>query len=249
MRIFVLLVVGMCLFLGGVRGEEELVFVEDAPKFELGGTAYVKVVWKEGVWGIFEKGELYAQGRTDAEINKVFKELREKEEGARFVIVAGGEVTLGDIKKVMRGAAKAGFLRVDFLVRSGEEKGANHSFHVNLPDEDEVERQYQIEPLFIRLDAKGGVFNGSGPHSTLLDNDLADHAMPKLGEHLKLYSAAARAAGHVALCHVYGEDSVGYERVVHLMALIHKHQITEIEIVVGSNFQRVARIEKLPIKP
>ncbi len=249
MRLSVLLVVGLCLFLGGVRGEEELVFVEDAPKFELGGAAYVKVVWREGVWEIFDKGELYAQGRTDAEINKALKELREKEEGARFVIVAGGEVTLGDVKKVIRGAEKAGFLSVDFLVRSGEEKGANHSFYVDLPDEDEGEQQHQIEPLFIRLDAEGGVIIGSGPHPTLLDNDLADHAMPKLGEHLKLYSAAARSAGDVARCRVYAEDALGYERVVHLMALIHKHQITGIEIAVGGGLQRVERIEKLPVKP
>lgn len=229
--------------------EDGLVFVADAPKFDLDGAAYVKVVWKEGVWEIFDKGELYAQGRTDADINKALEELREKEEGARFVIVAGGEVTLGEIKKVMRGAEKAGFLRADFLVRSGAGKGANHSFQVDLPDKDEEVQEHQIEPLFIHLEAKGGVFIGSGPHPTLLDNDLADHAMPKLGEHLKLYSAAARAAGDVARCRVYGEDAVGYERVVHLMALIHKNQITGIEIVVGGDFRRVEMMKKLPVRP
>ncbi len=264
MRKSVLLLVGMCLFSGGVRGEEELVIVEDAPKFDLEGAAYVKVVWKEGVWEIFDKGELYAQGRTDAEINKALKELREKEEGARFVIVAGGEVTFGEIKKVMRGAEKAGFLRVDFLVRSGAGKGANHSFHVDLPDEDEVAPKFA--PLFIRADAEGRIFMGRPESENLLETDLDDHAMPKLGRNLETYAAAVKSAGTAPQCEVYVEDGVAFKRFIHLMAVIQKYEITDVEITEvkadnkrtcdGMNSKSIERkkrlemmMKKLPIKP
>ncbi|MFD2255358.1 ExbD/TolR family protein [Luteolibacter algae] len=77
--------------------------------------------------------------------------------------------------------------------------------------------QPKIEPMFIRVDASGAVFSGTGSSQQPLDTDVSVRDMPLLLSQLELYSAAARSAGSDPLVQIYVDPGATQQRVIDVL--------------------------------
>lgn len=204
----------------------DLVFAANAPLFDAGGIPYAEAVWIDGIWKIHDGGVWRTDCRSDDEIYRGMQEIRDKRQDSRILISAGGSTAFREIANVIRGSARAGFWRMDFLVATGAPSRKIHSFLLNMPTADGSEMD--IEPLLITLDARGAVYTGTGPDRILHDTDQADHALPKLNELLEIYAGAARAAASQPVILVHADPEVNYQRVINVMARCHELRITDI---------------------
>jgi len=202
-----------------------LVHAANAPIFEADGKSYTETVHSNGTWKIYDGGNWRADGRTEDEIHTA---LKDTDHERQILISAWGDTAFDDIRKAVRGAARAGFPRVDFLVSTGSGDGKNHAFFLDFPLAGGADIQPNIMPFQIFLDAKGAVFTGSGAAQELMDSDPTNHALPKLNSQLEMYSNAARAAQCQPLCQVYADPAVNYQRVIDLFSRFHAHGLTTI---------------------
>jgi biopolymer transport protein ExbD len=209
----------------------DLVFAANAPVFDTGGVPYVEAAWIDGIWKIHDDGVWQADCRKEDDIYRIMREAWEKRPESRILISAGGSTAFREIREMVRGAARAGFWRVDFLVKTAVSNRANHSFRHELPTADERSRQPDIEPIFIRVNSRGAVFSGTGPGQALLDSAYADHALPKLNGMLELLTAAAKAANTRPFLQVHADPAANYQRVIDVLARFHEHRITDIMFI------------------
>lgn len=207
----------------------DLVFAANAPLFDAGGIPYAEAVWIDGIWKIHDGGVWRADCRSDDEIYKAMQEIWEKRQDSRILISAGGSTAFREIKNVIKGSARAGFRRLDFLVTTGVPSPANHSFRLRLATADERLIQPDIDPLFIVLDARGAVYTGIGSDQVLLDTDTADHALPILKNMLELYATAAKAAKARLFLQVHADPAVNYQRVIDVFSRFYEHRIMDIQ--------------------
>jgi biopolymer transport protein ExbD len=206
----------------------DLVFAANAPVFDAGGIPYAEAVWIDGIWKIHDGGVWRADCRNDDEIYKAMQEIWEKRQDSRILISAGGGMALREIVNVIRGSAKNGFWRMDFLVATGVPSREIHSFLLNVPKAEGCGIRPDIDPLLITLDARGLVYTGTGPDRRLHDTDPADHALPKINELLEIHAATAKAAGFRPPVLLHADPAVNYQRFIDLFARFHEHRITEI---------------------
>ncbi len=74
-----------------------------------------------------------------------------------------------------------------------------------------------IEPIFIRLDAAGAVFTGTGHGERPMDQDADRREMPLLANHLELYRDAARSAGETPLVQIMVDPGAVQQRLIDVL--------------------------------
>ena len=77
--------------------------------------------------------------------------------------------------------------------------------------------QPKIDPMFIKVDASGAVFSGTGNAQQPLDTDGSSREMPLLNQQLQLYSAAAKSAGNNPLVQVWVDPGTVQQRVMDVL--------------------------------
>jgi len=77
--------------------------------------------------------------------------------------------------------------------------------------------QPKIDPMFIKVDANGAVFSGTGDAQQALDSDGSVRDMPLLNQQLQLYSAAAKSAGNNPLVQVWVDPGTVQQRVIDVL--------------------------------
>jgi biopolymer transport protein ExbD len=90
------------------------------------------------------------------------------------------------------------------------------------------DEQPKIEPMFIRVDASGAVFSGTGAGQQPLDSDASVRDLPLLDSQLDLYSAAAVSAGSKPLVQVYVDPGATQQRVIDVLNSLAKAGIDSV---------------------
>lgn len=86
-----------------------------------------------------------------------------------------------------------------------------------LPANTPSSEQPKIEPMFIKVDASGAIFTGTGPSQQALDTNANDRNLPLLLSQLQLYSAAARSAGSNPLVQIWVDPGATQQRVIDVL--------------------------------
>lgn len=107
-----------------------LVHAANAPIFDVTRKSYTEMVLSNGIWKIHDGGKWRADGRTEDVIHTA---LKDTDHERQILISAEGNTVFDDIKKAVRGAARAGFPKVYFLVSTGSGDGKNHAFCLDFP--------------------------------------------------------------------------------------------------------------------
>lgn len=74
-----------------------------------------------------------------------------------------------------------------------------------------------IEPIFIRVNAEGAVFTGTGKGERPMDYNPSSRELPLLASQLKLYTDAAGSAGEKPLVRVLVDPAVTQQRVIDVL--------------------------------
>jgi len=77
--------------------------------------------------------------------------------------------------------------------------------------------QPEIGPMFIKVDAAGAVFAGTGDAQQSLDTDATVRELPLLNSQLQLYSAAAKSAGNNPLVQIWVDPGTTQQRVIDVL--------------------------------
>ena len=78
----------------------------------------------------------------------------------------------------------------------------------NMPD---------IEPLFIKVDANGAIFTGSGASQQVLDTDTSVRSLPLLTQQLMLYAAGANSGDKKPLVQMWVDAGANQQRVIDVL--------------------------------
>jgi biopolymer transport protein ExbD len=71
--------------------------------------------------------------------------------------------------------------------------------------------------MFIRVDAAGAVFTGTGLGERSMDNDPRSRDLPLLASQLKLYTEAAMGTGETPLVQIWVDPGVTQQRVIDVL--------------------------------
>lgn len=88
--------------------------------------------------------------------------------------------------------------------------------------------QPKIEPMFIRVDAAGAIYVGTGASQQALDTDSSAREVPLLDSQLELYSQAARSAGNNPLVQIYVDPGATQQRVIDVLNALAGQNITSV---------------------
>lgn len=88
--------------------------------------------------------------------------------------------------------------------------------------------QPKIEPMFIRVDAAGVIYTGTGAGQQQLDTDSSAREVPLLDSQLQLYASAAASAGSQPLVQVYVDPGAFQQRVVDVLNALAGAEITSV---------------------
>jgi biopolymer transport protein ExbD len=208
----------------------DLVTAEGAPLFAM-EPPYTEVVRGGDVWKVYDQGELLGEQRLDDEAVGVFKQAREqvrlREGEGEILLAAGGKVTFEEIGSAIRAAAKAGFWRINFLVRSPMESGVR-SLRLDLPVPDGTGPPAGIEPLLIQILADGSIHEGAGASRRKLQTA---EGTSEFGKHLESIAVAARSAGTTPWVQIFAARECTYQRVIDVMAGLHGQGISHVHFI------------------
>jgi len=99
---------------------------------------------------------------------------------------------------------------------------------MQLPANTPSSEQPKIEPMFIKVDASGAVFSGTGPSQQALDTNANERDLPLLSSQLELYAAAARSAGSNPLVQIYVDPGATQQRVIDVLNALAGVKITSV---------------------
>ena len=77
--------------------------------------------------------------------------------------------------------------------------------------------QPKIDPLYIRIDARGAIFTGIGGDQIPMDSDLSVRQVPLLLAQLDLYAGVARAANATPLVQIDVDEECTQQRVIDVL--------------------------------
>lgn len=86
-----------------------------------------------------------------------------------------------------------------------------------LPAANPTTEQPDIEPLFIKIEASGTIYTGTGPAQQMADSDPSVRDVPRLTEHLTMYASAAKAANSTPLVQIYVDGETAQQRVIDVL--------------------------------
>lgn len=99
---------------------------------------------------------------------------------------------------------------------------------MKLPSQVQSESQPEIEPFFIRIDANGAIYIGTGAAQQIMDTDTEVRNVPLLAASLDLYAAAARGANSTPLVQIYADGSASQQRVIDVLNALAKVKIASV---------------------
>jgi biopolymer transport protein ExbD len=205
----------------------DLATAEGAPLFAT-EQPYTEIVRTGDVWQVYDRGKSLGEQRLDDEGVGVFKQAYEQVrlrngEGA-IHLAAGGKAAFGEIGSAIRAVAKAGFWRIDFLVRSPAQSGIR-ALRLDLPVPDGTGPPAGIEPLLIRILADGSIYEGAGESRRKLEGAAGTSS---LGTNLKSFAEMARREGKTPWVQVYPDRECSYQRVIDVMDGLHAQGISRV---------------------
>ncbi len=86
-----------------------------------------------------------------------------------------------------------------------------------LPAANPSTEQPEIEPMFIRIEANGAIYTGTGASQQAMDSDVSARELPLLRGQLDMYSSAARAANSKPLVQIYADGGATQQRVIDVL--------------------------------
>lgn len=148
--------------------------------------AYTEAVYSGGVWQVHDDGKLLGAGRPGGELSERLKEamqqVRNRNGEERLLLAADGTTPFSEVRSVIREAAKAGFWRLEFLVRASARTGIR-SLRLDLPTMDGRGNPWPGEPNIIQIRFDGSIHVGTGPHRISLESSSGT-------EHLDAYCSS-----------------------------------------------------------
>lgn len=99
---------------------------------------------------------------------------------------------------------------------------------MRLPAQVQSDSTPEIEPMFIRIDANGTIFSGTGAAQQTLDTDATVRDVPLLASQLDLYASAARGADSTPLVQIYADGNASQQRVIDVLNALAKVRITSV---------------------
>jgi biopolymer transport protein ExbD len=97
-----------------------------------------------------------------------------------------------------------------------------------LPAASPSSEQPEIEPLFIRIEANGAIYTGTGASQQAMDSDVSVREMPLLRGQLDMYASAARAANSKPLVQIYADGEASQQRVIDVLNALAGVNITSV---------------------
>ncbi len=97
-----------------------------------------------------------------------------------------------------------------------------------LPTPNGIPPSTRIDPMFIRVDAAGAVFTGTGIHERPMDTDPASRDLPVLTGHLNLYRDAAVSSGDKPLVQVWVDPGAIQQRVIDVLNALAAAKIADV---------------------
>lgn len=85
-----------------------------------------------------------------------------------------------------------------------------------------------IQPIFIRVDAAGAVFTGTGGGERPMDNDPRSRDLPLLANYLNLYQSAAVSAGEKPLVQIWVDPGATQQRVIDVLNALAAAKIADV---------------------
>ena len=86
-----------------------------------------------------------------------------------------------------------------------------------LPSAASSEKQPEIDPMFIRVEANGALSIGTGASQQAMDSDPNVREVPLLSSQLRLYADAARAANTTPVVQIYVDGDATQQRVIDVL--------------------------------
>lgn len=99
---------------------------------------------------------------------------------------------------------------------------------MRLPAQVQSDSQPEIEPFFVRIDANGTIFMGTGAAQQTLDTDVDVRNVPLLSASLDLYATAARGANSTPLVQIYADGNASQQRVIDVLNALARVKITSV---------------------
>jgi biopolymer transport protein ExbD len=85
-----------------------------------------------------------------------------------------------------------------------------------------------INPMFIRVDANGAIYVGTGSAQQILDTDPQDRSVPLLSSQLQLYASAAKGADSTPLVQLYVDGNAVQQRVIDVLNSLARVEISSV---------------------
>jgi biopolymer transport protein ExbD len=109
------------------------------------------------------------------------------------------------------------FLLLIYFLVSSTIKPRETDLGMALPSAQPSDQQPDIEPLFIKLDAAGAIYTGTGNSQQILDTDTGERTLPLLKGQLDMYASAAKAAGSKPLVQIWADGGASQQRVIDIL--------------------------------
>lgn len=121
------------------------------------------------------------------------------------------------------------FLLLIYFIVSTSIKAMEQDVNMKLPSpgppSDDVSK---IQPFFIKIDANGVIYAGSGNSAEQLDSDLEDHDVPLLSERLESYKQGSDLSGDTPVVQVKISGDATQQRALDCINAISKFGINTV---------------------
>jgi biopolymer transport protein ExbD len=120
------------------------------------------------------------------------------------------------------------FLLLIYFLVTSTIKPRETDLGMALPSAIPSDEQPEIEPKFIKIDAVGAIYEGTGNSQQILDTDTGDRTLPLLKGSLELYASGARAAGSKPLVQIWADGQTSNQRVIDVLNALAGVEITTV---------------------
>jgi biopolymer transport protein ExbD len=160
--------------------------------------------------------KLVAEGNKDKANIDLAAPLTPEQEKVVAADIVGNRQTLKVDSFIPAAMALCFLLLIYFLVTSTI-KPRETDLGMALPSAQPSDQQPDIEPLFIKLDAAGAIYTGTGNSQHILDTDTGDRTLPLLKGQLVMYASAAKAANSKPLVQIWADGGATQQRVIDIL--------------------------------
>lgn len=224
-----------------VTADESPVFATEPP--------YTEVVDSGGVWQVHDDGKLLGAGRPGGELSERLKEamqrVRNRNGEERLLLAAGGTTPFSEVRSVIREAAKAGFWRLEFLVRSSAETGIR-SLRVDLPTMDGRGNPWPGEPNMIQIRSDGSIHVGTGPNRISLESSSGTEHLDAYCSSIQQNAIKSKSSPPVQ---IYADFEAPFQRVIDVLSGLHTHGISNVYFIDPDESHREHDERSKPLSP